>query len=84
MGKNMETFDFEALMATHKPFVAKICAGFASDAMELDDLVQEVFIQIWKKIHQFRGDAKLSTWIYRVTVNICLYHVSQEKNEIPG
>lgn len=38
---------------------------------EAEDLSQEVFVQVFKSIDQFRGDAKLSTWIYRIAVNLC-------------
>ncbi|HEY4122831.1 MAG TPA: sigma-70 family RNA polymerase sigma factor [Byssovorax sp.] len=38
---------------------------------EAEDLAQEVFVQVFKAIDQFRGDAKLSTWIYRIAVNLC-------------
>lgn len=38
---------------------------------EAEDISQEVFVQVFKAIHQFRGEAKLSTWIYRIAVNLC-------------
>jgi RNA polymerase sigma-70 factor, ECF subfamily len=38
---------------------------------EAEDLVQEVFVQVFKAIDQFRGDSKLSTWLYRIAINLC-------------
>lgn len=38
---------------------------------EAEDTTQEVFVQVFKAIDQFRGDAKLSTWVYRIAVNLC-------------
>jgi RNA polymerase sigma-70 factor (ECF subfamily) len=38
---------------------------------EAEDMVQEVFVQVFKSIESFRGDAKLATWIYRIAVNLC-------------
>jgi RNA polymerase sigma-70 factor (ECF subfamily) len=38
---------------------------------EAEDMAQEVFVQVFKNIGQFRGDAKLGTWVYRVAVNLC-------------
>jgi RNA polymerase sigma-70 factor (ECF subfamily) len=41
---------------------------------ELEDLVQEVFLQVYRSLAQFRGKAKVSTWIYRIAVNVVLMH----------
>lgn len=38
---------------------------------EAEDLAQEVFVQVFKAIDQFRGDSKLSTWVYRIAINLC-------------
>jgi RNA polymerase sigma-70 factor (ECF subfamily) len=38
---------------------------------EAEDVAQEVFVQVFKAIDQFRGDSKLSTWVYRIAVNLC-------------
>jgi RNA polymerase sigma factor (sigma-70 family) len=49
------------------------------DHDETDDLVQEVFIKVWKNIDKFREDAKLYTWVYRIATNECLNHLSKKK-----
>lgn len=41
---------------------------------EAEDLAQEVFVQVFKAIDQFRGESKLSTWIYRIGINLCKNH----------
>jgi RNA polymerase sigma-70 factor (ECF subfamily) len=41
------------------------------NAAEAEDLAQEVFVQVFKAIGSFRGDSKLSTWVYRIAVNLC-------------
>jgi RNA polymerase sigma-70 factor (ECF subfamily) len=38
---------------------------------EAEDMVQEVFVQVFKAVESFRGDSKLSTWIYRIAINLC-------------
>jgi RNA polymerase sigma-70 factor (ECF subfamily) len=38
---------------------------------EAEDMAQEVFVQVFKAVGQFRGDSKLSTWVYRIAVNLC-------------
>ncbi len=42
---------------------------------DAEDMAQEVFLEIYQKLHQFRGDSALSTWIYKITVNKCLQHI---------
>jgi len=78
----MNNKDFNKEVSEYLPLIRKICFGFANNEDELNDFTQEVLIQIWRKMDTFRGEAKLSTWIYRVTVNVCLYEVSKKrKNE---
>ncbi|MCP1339112.1 sigma-70 family RNA polymerase sigma factor [Idiomarina sp. M1R2S28] len=48
--------------------VLRLCA----DRTLADDVVQEVFVQLWQKLSSFRGEAKFSSWLYRVATNICL------------
>jgi len=44
-----------------------------------DDLVQEVFVKVWKYLDKFRGDAQLYTWIYRIATNECLSFLAKKK-----
>jgi len=62
----------EHIVATYRPLIYQICAGFTNDPGLADDLTQETLVQVWRRLPTFRGDAKLSTWIYRITVNLCL------------
>ena len=45
---------------------------FAKDADEVNDLFQEVLINLWSGLSQFRGESKVDTWIYRVSLNTCI------------
>ncbi len=47
---------------------------------DTDDLVQEVFVKIWKNLKNFRSDSKLFTWIYRIATNEALSHLKKKKN----
>lgn len=60
---------FQKLVSQYQDKVLATSMGYVHNLEEAEDLAQEVFIQVFKKINQFRGDAKLSTWIYRITVN---------------
>jgi RNA polymerase sigma-70 factor (family 1) len=51
------------------------------DHDDADDLVQEVFVKVWKNLHTFREDAQLFTWIYRIATNECLNFLRKKKNK---
>lgn len=70
---------FIQLLENHREQVYRMCWGFANQAAEVDDLFQEVMIRLWKGLEKFEGRSALSTWIYRITVNTCLYW--KEKNK---
>lgn len=53
--------------------------GILQNREDAEDLTQEIFVSIFKSIHQFRGDSKLTTWIYRITVSKC-YEFLRKKN----
>lgn len=46
---------------------------------DADDLLQNVFMKAWKNIHNFRGDAKLSTWLYKIAINESINHINAER-----
>lgn len=72
---------FESLHTQYQPMVRTMCMGFVrGDSDIAHDLSQEVFINVWRAIEKFRGDASYKTWIYRITVNTCLQHLRKEKN----
>lgn len=48
---------------------------------DTDDLLQNVFHKAWKNIHNFRGDAKLSTWLHKIAINESLNHLQQERQK---
>ncbi len=66
-----DTF-FNSYIEENKGIIYKICRVYANDKIELQDFVQEVTLQLWKSHTKFESRSKLSTWIYRVTLNVCL------------
>ena len=48
---------------------------------DADDLLQNVFLKVWKNIHNFRGEAKLSTWLHKIAINESLNFLNQEKQK---
>jgi RNA polymerase sigma-70 factor (ECF subfamily) len=63
---------FEILFRTHAPKVARQAMHLLRNDAEVEEVVQEVFLTLYEKSHSFRGDAALSTWLYRLTANAAL------------
>ena len=65
---------FRDLYARHRAPVARLVFRLGLSNAELEDAIQEVFIQVHKSLKDFRGQSKFSTWLHRVTVNVVLMH----------
>ncbi len=65
---------FEELYQRHHRRVYSICLRMLQSASEAEDLTQDVFIQLYRKIGSFRGDSAFTTWLHRMTVNQVLMH----------
>jgi len=65
---------FGALFQTHGPRVYSVCLRMTSNAAEAEDLTQDAFLQVFRKITKFRGDSAFSTWVHRIAVNTVLMH----------
>ena len=65
---------FQELFREHRADVARLAARMLGRKTDLEDLVQEVFLQVHRSIRDFRHGARFSTWLYRVTVNVVLMH----------
>lgn len=65
---------FEELYNRHHRRVYSLCLRMLQNAAEAEDLTQEVFIQLYRKIGSFRGDSAFTTWLHRLTVNQVLMH----------
>lgn len=70
---------FRQLVEEHKNMVFRTAYGFLHDHQESEDLAQEVFLEVFNSIDSFKGDSKLSTWIYRITVNKSLNELRRKK-----
>lgn len=70
---------FTSLYKSYSNGIKKLCLGYTGDAALAQDLLQETFIAVWNNMQGFRGEAKWSTWIYRVAVNTCLTQLRKKK-----
>ena len=69
-----DTAAFRALYTRHRTDVARLVYRMLGARSDLDDVIQEVFFQVYKSLKDFRGKSKFSTWLHRVTVNVVLMH----------
>ena len=83
--KNGDPAAFEYLYKLHSKRVYRLCLRMSRNPAEAEDLTQQAFLQLYRKIGTFRGESGLSTWLHRVTVNIILMHLRKKKPiEIPA
>jgi RNA polymerase sigma-70 factor (ECF subfamily) len=74
---------FGELVDRYKDIVYALITRMVSDRDRVDDLAQEVFLKVHRGLPYFRGEARLSTWIYRIAQNVCLGARSQRPREVP-
>ena len=65
---------FEELFKLHQRRVYAVCLRMTGNTAEAEDLLQEVFIQVFRKLGTFRGESAFTTWLHRLTVNQVLMH----------
>jgi RNA polymerase sigma-70 factor (ECF subfamily) len=69
---------FAQLYSTHKRRVYSLCLRMLGNVAEAEDLTQESFLQLHRKIATFRGDSAFSTWLHRLTINVVLMHLRRK------
>ncbi len=70
---------FEQLYARHNRRVYSLCLRMTQNVAEAEDLAQEAFIQLFRKIGSFRGESAFTTWLHRLTVNQVLMHFRKRR-----
>jgi len=81
LNKELE-HNFVALLEQHQNIVHKVCRLYTNNQEAHNDLFQEITIQLWKAFPKFRGDAKFSTWMYRVGLNTAITLYRKSKRQI--
>jgi len=72
---------FKTLVTTYQDMVYNTALGVVQNSEDAEDVAQEVFIQVYRSIDQFKGDARLSTWIYRITTTKALDHIRSRRRK---
>jgi RNA polymerase sigma-70 factor (ECF subfamily) len=69
-----DTAAFRKVYERHRADVARLAYRMLGPRADLEDVIQEVFVQVFKSLRDFRGQSRFSTWLHRVTVNVVLMH----------
>src|ERR1700721_1681281 len=76
--KNGDAEAFSKLYALHKRRVYTLCLRMLGNVSEAEDMTQEAFLHLFRKISSFRGESAFSTWLHRLTVNLVLMHLRKK------
>ena len=70
--------EFLDMIEAQKRTIYKVCYMYANDQDDLNDLFQETVLNLWKGFPNYRGDSKLTTWVYRIAMNTCITYLRHE------
>ena len=65
---------FVGLFESNRASIRRLCYGYLNNTAEVDDLFQEIMTNVWNALPSFRGEAKITTWLYRIAVNTAIVH----------
>lgn len=77
--KKGDNFAFEQLVLKYDRLVLNIAYSYRNDKDDADDIYQEVFIRVYRGLKNFQSRSKFSTWLYRITVNVCIEYKRKQK-----
>ena len=81
MHKSVDQQEFVKKVTESQGIVHKVCGMYCNDEEDRKDLFQEILIQLWKSYPNFRGDAKFSSWMYRVALNVAISNLRKSKTK---
>lgn len=70
---------FRSLVDQYQKMVLNTCFGVVQNHEDAEDIAQDVFVEVYKSVQNFRADAKLSTWLYRIAINRSINHLRDNK-----
>lgn len=73
---------YEKIIKLYEKKVFNIIYYMVKDENQIEDIAQEVFIKIYKNLHNFKGNSSIYTWIYRITINTCIDTLKKHKKVI--
>nr|WP_299343226.1 RNA polymerase sigma factor [Allomuricauda sp.] len=72
---------YARLLEEYQKMVFNTCLSFVPNSADAEDIAQEVFVEVYNSISKFKGNSKLSTWIYRISVNKCLEFIRKRNTK---
>jgi len=79
MANQISEIEFERLIFENQFLIIKVCNIYCKSQADKDDLFQDITINLWKGLASFQGNSKLSTWIYRVSLNTAISRSQKSK-----
>jgi RNA polymerase sigma-70 factor (ECF subfamily) len=73
---------FKTFIKDQTGIITKICRAYTDNEDDFQDYFQEVALQLWRSYQNFNHQSKVSTWVYRVTLNVCLTHFNKQKRKV--
>ncbi|HZO87965.1 MAG TPA: sigma-70 family RNA polymerase sigma factor [Chthonomonadaceae bacterium] len=77
-----DTRAFEEFVDIYGARVQRLVRQFVANSTDAQDVIQDIFVDLYRSIGAFRGDSALATWVYRVAVNHCLKYCKRSRQEI--
>ncbi len=72
MNERQQSDDFHGIIEQHKGILYKVARAYCPNEDDRKDLIQEMMIQVWQSIHRYDIQFKISTWIYRISLNVAI------------
>lgn len=76
--------DFQEFLNKNHRVITKVCRIYTDSREDFNDYFQECIVQLWRSYQTFRGDSKVTTWVYRVCLNVCLSQLRKKKKNVFG
>lgn len=80
MSNKKKNLQFNKLIEQHKGILFKVARTYCQNTEDRQDLIQEIKIQIWQSLDKYNTDYKISTWLYRVSINTAISFYRKDKN----
>lgn len=71
---------FRHLVEKHQGFVYRLAYRFVGTVGDAEDITQEAFIRLWKNLHRYKPEIKVTTWLYKIVTNLCLDFLKSRNN----